>query len=66
MPGGELSFVRRQLMDGAPQVQHVAGDSAGRMEALEDVLAQVHREGASFRSLAMHGAGPATLGSVAA
>ena len=59
------SFVRRELMDGTPQVQHVAGGSTRRMEALEDIFAQVHRERAPFRALrAMHRARPATLGSV--
>ena len=36
------SFVGRQAMDSAPKVERVTGRSAGRMETLEDVLAQVN------------------------
>ena len=39
----QSSLVRRELMDGAPQVQHVAGGLARRIEALKDVLAEVHK-----------------------
>ena len=42
MRGG---LVQRQAVDGCPQVQDVALDAAGRVEALEDVLAQVGRKG---------------------
>ena len=53
-------------MDSAPKVEHVTGGSAGRMETLEDVLAQVNGEGAPSRALrAMDGTGPTTLRSVA-
>jgi len=41
------SFVGCQVMDGPPKVKRVADRSAGRMETLEDVLAQVNGEGAS-------------------
>ncbi len=60
------AFVGCQVMDGAPKVEHISGSSAGRMETLEDVLAQVNREGASSRALrAMDWTGAATLRSVA-
>ncbi len=36
------AFVGCQVMDSAPKVEHVAGGSAGRMETLEDILAQVN------------------------
>ncbi len=60
------AFVGCQAMDSAPKVEHVAGGSAGRMETLEDVLAQVNGEVASSSALrAMDWTGPTTLRSVA-
>ena len=60
------AFVGCQVMDSAPKVERVTSDSAGRMETLEDVLAQVNREGASSRALrAMDWTGATTLRSVA-
>ena len=58
-------FVGCQVMDRAPQVERVAGCSARRMEALEDVLAQVNGKGASSRALrTMDETGATTLRSV--
>ena len=60
------SFVGCQMMDSAPKVEHVPGGSAGRMETLEDVLAQVNGKGASTSALrAVDGTGPTTLGTLA-
>ncbi len=60
------AFVGCQAMDRAPKVEHVAGGSAGRMETLEDILAQVNGEVASSSALrAMDWTGPTTLRSVA-
>ena len=42
MQGG---LVQRHLVDRRPQVQHVALGTAVGVEALEDVLAQMGREG---------------------
>ena len=59
------AFVGCQVVDSAPEVEHVPGCSAGRMETLEDVLAQVNGEGASASALrAVDGTRPATLRSV--
>ncbi len=60
------AFVGCQVMNSAPQVEHVAGGSAWWMETLEDVLAQVNGEGASSSALgSMDWTGPTTLRSVA-
>ena len=59
----ESPFVECQLMNLAPKIKYVARGSTRRMEALVDVLAQVHREGApSISFCAMDGAGTSTLG----
>ena len=42
----ESSFVRGQVMDGGPQVEHVALSPAVGVKTLEDVFAEVSREGA--------------------
>ena len=50
----------------APEVQYVTRGSAGRMEALVDVLAQVHREGTPSSSLrTVDGTRTSTLGTSA-
>ena len=60
------AFVSCQVMDSAPKVEHVTGCSTGRMETLEDVLAQVDGKGASSGALrAMNRTRPTTLRSSA-
>jgi hypothetical protein len=41
------TLVRRELMNRAPEIQHVAGGSTRRMEALEHVLPEVDGEAAA-------------------
>ena len=60
-------FVQRQLVDGRPEVQDVALSAAIGVEALEDVLAQMGREGRlRVVRAAVERAGPAALQAAAA
>ena len=59
--------VQRQPMDGRPEIQRVALDSAIRVEAAKRVLAQMDREGPlPVRGVAVHRAGTAALLATAA
>src|SRR6266849_5072350 len=63
----ESSLVERQLVHRRPQVQHVALSAAVGMEALEDVLAEVRREGwLGVAGLAVDRAGTTALQAPAA
>ena len=58
----EGSVVKRQTMHRGPEVQDIAMHRAVRLEALEDILAQMHGEGVrAIGGLAMQWAWPAPL-----
>jgi hypothetical protein len=55
-------FHEREAMNGAPEVQGVAGGATRRVEALEHVLGQIHGEGPeSLFGLVVQGARAAAL-----
>ena len=60
-------LVERQMVDGGPEVEHIALSSAIGVEAVEDVPAQVCREGGlRVAGLAVDRTRPATLQAAAA
>src|SRR5262245_9684594 len=62
----ERRVAQGQLMDTRPQVDDVALVAAPRGEALEDVVGQMHAEGAAARVAAVDRTGAAALRAVAA
>jgi hypothetical protein len=40
----QRGFVQRQAMDRSPEIQHIPFERTLRLEALEDVLAEMDRE----------------------
>ena len=63
----QSSLVQRQLVDGRPEVQGIALGAALGVEALEDVLAQMRREGRlRVVRAAVDWTGPAALQAAAA
>ena len=63
----ESRFVERQVMHGGPKVEHIALSAAIGVEALEEILAEVGREGAlRVIGSAMKGTAAAALQTAAA